>query len=595
MNSKLQMMTKAGLPTARGYAVGPVFVYRGDGEIPIPQYVVEEGREAAELYRLRRAMDETRHELEDLIAELRTRTGRTDVRVFECHLMLLEDAVLVAETEEHVTRDRLNAEAAVRRTMNGARAQFERMNDPYFRERVRDIEDIERRLLTCLTGYARKTHLELTVPSIIVADDLTPSETVQLPREFVLGFATNGGSTTSHVALLARALGIPSVSGLGDITACAIPGRVMLLDGTNGSVTLNPDDESITQFEELVRRQREFTEAAISGAPAGTLKDGNVGARIFANIHPGVPEAGVKELGARGVGLYRSEYLWLDRVKEPSEEEQFEAYRAAVSLASKLGEEAVITIRMLDLGGDKMMRGVSVTEANPFLGNRSIRYLLSNRDVLRTQFRAVLRASAFGKTAIMYPMVSCVEELKAAQEEYDAVRRELDAEGIAYDPKIPVGAMIEVPSAALTADLLAPFVDFFSIGTNDLVQYTMAADRGNDAVSYLYQPLNPAIIRLVKMTVDAAKAHGIDVAVCGESASDPVVGPYWVALGVETLSMCATYIPTIAHILAGLTRADLDDYAKVPESLPPGTTADEIYAACKAWLMERLPNLKEVF
>ncbi len=588
------MTTVTGLPTARGFAVGPVFVYRGDGEIPVPQYIVEEGREADELARLRRAMDETRRDLEDLIVVLKERTGRADVRVFECHLMILEDAMLVRETEEHVTRDRLNAEAAVRRTMNGARAQFERMNDPYFRERVRDIDDIERRLLKRLTGHGRDTHLELKVPSVVVSDDLTPSETVLLPRECVLGFATNGGSVTSHVALLARALGIPSVSGLGDITARATPGETVLLDGTNGSVTLHPDAESVRQFRELVRRQREFTEAAVSGAPAGSFKDGG-GIRIFANIHPGVPEAGVKELGARGVGLYRSEYLWLDREKEPTEEEQFEAYRAAVRLASKLGDQAVITIRMLDLGGDKTMRGVSVTEANPFLGNRSIRYLLSNRDVLRTQFRAVLRASAFGKTAIMYPMVSCVEELKAASAEYEAVRRELDAEGIAYDPDIPVGAMIEVPSAALTADLLAPFVDFFSIGTNDLVQYTMAADRGNDAVSYLYQPLNPAIVRLVKMTVDAAKTHGIGVAVCGESASDPVVGPYWVALGVDTLSMCATFIPTVSRILAGLSRADLDEYAGVPSTLPPGSTAADAYDACRAWLMARLPDLKDVF
>ncbi len=589
------MLTMPGLPTARGYAVGPVFVYRGDGEIPIPQYIVEEGREAEELARLHRAMDETRRDLEGLIAELRTRTGRNDVRVFECHLMILEDAVLRAETEAHVTRDRLNAEAAVRRTVGGARAQFERMNDPYFRERVRDIDDIERRLLKRLTGRARDTCLELTVPSIVVADDLTPSETVLLPRENVLGFATNGGSTTSHVALLARALGIPSVAGLGDVTARATPGATMLLDGTNGFVTLDPDEESVRRFDELVRREREFTETAVSGAPAGTLKDGAEGVRIFANIHPGVPEAGFKDFGARGVGLYRSEYLWLDRVTEPTEEEQFEAYRAAAELSARLGDKAIVTIRMLDLGGDKMMRGVTVTEANPFLGNRSIRYLLSHRDVLRTQFRAVLRASAYGRIAIMYPMVSCVEELKEATVEYKKVRRELDLAGVAYDPDIPVGAMIEVPSAALTADLLAPFVDFFSIGTNDLVQYTMAADRGNDAVSHLYQPLNPAIVRLVKTTVDAAKKRGIGVAVCGESASDPVVGPYWAALGVDTLSMSATFIPTIARILSELTRADLDEYAKVPETLPPGSTAADVYAACRAWLMMRLPDLKDAF
>ena len=586
------MTTVSGLATARGYAAGPVFVYRGDGEIPIPQYVVEEGREDEELTRLRRAVLETRRDLEGLISVLRERTGRADVRVFECHLMILEDAVLAKETELHVSDGRLNAEAAVRRTMNGARAQFERMNDPYFRERVRDIDDVERRLLKRLTGYGRDTHLELKAPSIVVADDLTPSETVQLPREFVLGFATNGGSATSHVALLARALGIPAVSGLGDITSRVVPGRTVLLDGTNGTVTINPDADAISQFEVLIRRQREFTEAAIAGPPAGTLKDGG-SVRILANIHPGVPVAGLRELGARGVGLYRSEYLWLDREREPDEDEQFEAYRRAVVTTAALADDARITIRMLDIGGDKLMRGISTTEANPFLGNRSIRYLLSHRDVMRTQMRAILRASAFGRAAIMYPMISCVEELREAAVELALVKRELDAANVAYDAKLPVGAMIEVPSAALAADLVARYVDFFSIGTNDLVQYTMAADRGNDAVAHLYQPLNPAVIRLVKMAIGAARAKGISVGVCGESASDPVAGVYWVALGVDTLSMSATFIPTIARTLAGLTRADLDEYAKIPDEMPAGSTADETFAKCRAWLVERLPFLED--
>lgn len=586
------MTTLSGLATARGYAFGPVFVYRGDGEVPIPQYLVEPGSEEDELLRLRAAIKETRRDLEGLISVLRERTGRSDVRVFECHLMILEDAILTKEIEDHVTNDRLNAEAAVRRTMNGARTQFERMNDPYFRERVRDIDDVERRLLQRLTGCGRNTHLELKSPSIVVADDLTPSETVQLPREYVLGFATNGGSATSHVALLARALGLPAVTGLGDITSRVTPGKIILLDGTNGTVTLNPDRDTMSQFSVLVDRQREFNVSAISGPPAGTLKDGGK-IRILANIHPGVPVADVKEFGAEGVGLYRSEYLWLDREMEPTEDEQFEAYKKAVQMTAGLAPGARTTIRMLDIGGDKLMRGISTKESNPFLGNRSIRYLLSHRNVMRTQFRAILRASAFGKTAIMYPMISCVEELRDAAVELAMVKRQLDDEGIHYDSDIPVGAMIEVPSAAILADILASYVDFFSVGTNDLVQYTMAADRGNDAVAHLYQPLNPAIIRLMKHTIAAAKKHGISVAVCGESASDPVAGVYWVALGVDSLSMSATFIPTIAHTLSGLTRADLDEYAQVPDRMPQGSTGDEIFAKCRAWLIARLPFLED--
>ncbi|MBQ1345141.1 MAG: phosphoenolpyruvate--protein phosphotransferase [Kiritimatiellae bacterium] len=586
------MQTVSGLAAARGYVSGPVFIYRGDEEIPIPEFVVERGRELDELMRLKRAMAETRRDLEGLIAVLKERTGRADVRVFECHLMILEDTVLARETEGYVTRDRLNAEAAVRKTMNGARAQFERMNDPYFRERVRDIDDVERRLLKQLTGYDRNPHLDLKSPAIVVADDLTPSETVQLPREYVLGFATNGGSTTSHVALLARALGIPSVCGLGNITSLVSPGETILLDGTNGAVTVNPDDATRAEFEALIRRQREFTEAATSGAPAGTLRDGGV-VRIFANIHPGVPFASVKELGACGVGLYRSEYLWLNGETEPTEEEQFQAYRKAVELTAQLNPNASITIRMLDIGGDKTVRGISTKEANPFLGNRSIRYLLSHRPVMRTQMRAILRASAFGRTYLMYPMISCVEELREASIVLEDVKHELDVAGIAYDRDIPVGAMVEVPSAALNADQIARYVKFFSIGTNDLVQYTMAADRGNDAVAYLYQPLNPAIVKLVKMTVAAAKREGIPVAVCGESASDTIVGVYWAALGVDMLSMSATYIPAMARIFSRLTRADLDAYAKVPDSLPPGATAADVFTACHDWMLARIPDLED--
>ena len=588
------MTTIAGLATARGFACGPVFVYRGDGEIPIPEYVVEPGREADELTRLKRAVLDTKRDLENLISILRERTGRADVRVFECHLMILEDATLMDETERYISQDRLNAEAAVRKTANGARRQFERMNDPYFRERVRDLDDVERRIQKSLTGFASSPHIEIKTPSIVVADDLMPSETVQLPREFVLGFATNGGSTTSHVALLARALSIPAVTGLGDITSRVKPGELVLLDGTNGAITLNPDASTIRDFNDLVERQLELDEVvARGGAPAGTLKAGG-GILLYANAHPGVPLAGIREKGARGIGLYRSEYLWLIRGVEPTEEEQFAAYRDAAKFAATLSVGGSITIRVLDIGGDKLVRGISSKEANPFLGNRSIRYLLSHRDVFRTQLRAILRASAYGKVHVMYPMVSCVEELRECAVALSEVKASLDREGIPYDRGIRVGAMVEVPSAALAADDLAKHVDFFSIGTNDLVQYTMAADRGNDSVAYLYQPTHPAVLRLMRMTIDAAKRAKIGVGVCGESASDPIVGILWAAMGVDILSMSSTYIPLISKILARLTRDDLEAYAKVPESMPPCSTAADIFAACHAFLVEKIPNLDDI-
>lgn len=587
------MRTIAGLATARGFAVGPAFIYRGDGDFPVPRYVVDPGREEEELLRFRRAVLETKRDIEGLIAALRERGGRENVRVFECHEMILEDELLLGEIEKSIRDDRVNAETAVRRAANHAREQFARMNDPYFRERVRDIDDVERRLLKALTGFGANPHLELKRPSIVVADDLTPSETVQLPREYVLGFATDGGSTTSHVALLARAMGIPAVTGLGDITGRAVAGETLLLDGTSGTVTVFPDAASIRSFTDLVERQKELVEEVANRAPAGTLKDGG-DVPLFANVHPGVPVEDVRGQGARGVGLYRSEYLWLNRECEPSEEEQFAAYRDVIRFAETLGPGAVATIRTLDIGGDKLVRGISTTETNPFLGNRSIRYLLSHPDVFATQLRAILRASAFGRAAIMYPMISCVDELEEAAKVLASVKAGLEAEGVAYDRSLPVGAMIEVPSAAINAAAIAKHVDFFSIGTNDLVQYTMAADRGNETVAHLYQPTNPSVLQLMRLTVAAAKRAGIPVSVCGESASDPIVGVLWAAMGVDKLSMSATYIPLMSKLLSRLTRADLDDYARTVEAMGADVTAAEVLAACRAWMRAKIPDLDNI-
>ena len=593
MSSKAQMEVISGLATARGFAAGPVFVYRGDGDIPVPEYLLEEGAQDAEMQRLAASMLQTRHYLEDMISTLRERTGRKDIRVFECHLMILEDPFLMGEIENWIRKGRLNIEAAVRKVFSAHRAQFGKMNDSYLKERVHDLDDVERRLLKSLTGSSQEPYMELKAPSIVVADDLTPSETVQLPQEYVLGFATNGGSTTSHVALLARALAIPAVTGLGDVTSRVTAGETMLLDGTNGNVTINPDEAKAKEFEHLMRRHRLLTRSCAAGTPAGTLKDGG-NVLIFANLHPGIAFEAAKDQGARGVGLYRSEYLWLNHETEPGEEEQYEAYKKAAKFASSLGPDASITIRVLDIGGDKVVRGLTVKEANPFLGNRSIRYLLSNRDVFFTQLRAILRASAHGNVKIMYPMVSCIEELDEAAKILSEAKASLDAEGAAYDREIETGAMIEVPSAALNAEAFARKVDFFSIGTNDLVQYTMAADRGNDMVAHLYQPFNRAILRLVEMTVEAAKKHGIPVAVCGESAADPVAGPYWAAMGVDCLSMSATYIPVMATIFSHLTKSDLEEYAKLPSSLPVEATAAEIQTACRAYIASKVPDFDEL-
>lgn len=587
------MTTLSGIATSRGLVSGPVFLYRGDGEVPIPEYVVEAGREAEELRRFERAVVDTKRDLESLISVLRERTGREDVRIFESHLMFLEDPTLEEAVKKSVTVDHINVEAAVKSFVTKMRAQFSRMNDAYFRERVRDFDDVERRLLSSLTGFAQDVHFELKVPSIIVADDLTPSETVRLPRENVLGFATNGGSATSHVALLARAMAIPAVTGLVNVTSQVKPGTTVILDGSNGTITINPDKATVELMESVLSHRSAAAKSEPSGVPAGTLREGG-DILLFANIHPGVAVSGLKEIGARGVGLYRSEYLWLNREREPTEEEQFEAYREAVVEASKLSPQASITIRALDIGGDKTVKGISAKENNPFLGNRSIRYLLSNVEVFKTQLRAVLRASAYGRTYLMYPMVSCVEELNEAAVVLADVKRKLDEEGIPYDRKMPVGAMIEIPAAAINADAMAKRVDFFSIGTNDLIQYTMAADRSNEAVAHLYQPTNPAILYLMRRTIAAAHRHGIKVGVCGESASDPIVGVLWAALGIDMLSMSGTYIPVMARLFRRLSRAELDEYAALVNGMDGSCTAQDIFEACREWMERKIPDIDDL-
>ena len=592
------MRTMKGLATARGFALGPVFIYRGDGEFPVPEYIVEPGKEQDELLRFKRARLDAARDLEGLASVLSERAGKNEARIFESHQMILDDPFMVDETSRLITEARLNAEAAVKKVAAAAKKRFGQMKDQYFRERVRDIEDVERRLLKQLTGFSPDTRLELKGPSVIVADELTPTETVQLPPEYVLGFATNGGSATSHVALLARAMGIPAVTGLVDVTSAVHAGGTILLDGTSGTVTVDPDRETVMLFRDLMERQQEISEEVSVGRIAGTLRGGGA-VRICANVHPGVPMDDAKTLGARGIGLYRSEYLWLGAEREPSEDEQFDAYRKVAEFAATLAPEGDVVIRALDIGGDKVVRMMTGQESqrkepNPFLGNRSIRYLLANRSVFRAQLRAVLRASAFGRVRLMYPMISCVDELRAAAEELAAAKASLDAEGVSYDRDLKVGAMVEVPSAAINADAMAALVDFFSIGTNDLVQYTMAADRGNEAVANLYQPTNPAVLKLIRWTIAAAKSHGIPVGVCGESAADPLLGVLWAAMGVDSLSMSATYIPVVSKLLSRLTRADLDDYAGTVAAVGDSATGGEVLDACRRWMIAHVPDFNNI-
>ena len=585
------MVTVSGTATSRGFVSGTVFLYAGDRDVALPEYTLSESKVGAELARYREARAETRRQLEGVVTDVSSRVASAEADIFRNHLVMLEDEVIISSVEKIIKEERLNVEAAIHRVADAFRKSFERMNDPYLRERARDLDDVERRIMRTLAGREETALTQITSPVIVVADDLTPSETVTLPRRYILGFATNRGSATSHVALLARAMGIPAVTGLGDITSMVKAGDRILLDGTHGEVTVNPDRNTREQFAKLIWRERELMAVLEESRqqPERGLK-----VKLMANVQPGVPFGSLAAFGAEGMGLYRSEYLWLGGSDEPTENEQTAAYTEAVKAAAALGLEARVVFRVLDIGGDKMMKGAVAREANPFLGNRSIRFLLSRRDVFRTQLRAILKASAAGKAAILYPMVATIEELRQANAELRQAMEQLRMAGIPFDDRLPVGCMIEIPSAALNADLFAKEVSFFSIGTNDLVQYVMAADRGNAQVSYLYQPTNPAVVKLVDMTARAAARAGIPCSVCGESASDPVLGSLWAALGVTGLSMSAGYIPVIRKALRSIEPEDAAVLADEVRGMCLTSGAEEIYAHIRGFLMKRIPDLEEL-
>ena len=587
------METVAGLAISRGLVAGPAFLYRADSLPNVPERTLTPEAVADELARFQAARATAREQLTALIDRLKENgNSGGEADVFANHIELFDDVLLVAAVERNISEGRVNAETAVRRAMGEFREVFARMKDAYLRERARDLDDIERRILRVLTSTEETTLSQIDRPSIIVADDLTPSETVSLRRDFVLGFATDRGSTTSHVALLARALGIPAVAGLGDISSRVQTGDTILLDGTGGTVTLDPDEKARAAFDEMIRRSRElYFQLADGPSRSGGLKDGTP-VTFRANVQPGVPLCGLATYGAEGIGLYRSEYLWLGEDGNPSEEKQAKIYSDAARAVAGMGAGARVIFRALDLGGDKLMNGTLHREANPFLGCRSIRWLLAHRDVFRTQLRAILRASAAGPSSVMYPMIATRDELREANKELERAKAELAAEGVPFDANIPHGCMIEVPSAALAAEQLAREADFFSIGTNDLVQYTLAADRGNEQVAYLYQPAHPAVIKLVDMTVAAAKAKGIPVAVCGESAADPVLAALWIGLGVKSLSMGASGIPVVKKVLRGISSADAAGLADKVRAMCADSSAADIYAFCRQFILDKVPDFE---
>ncbi|MCL1919830.1 MAG: phosphoenolpyruvate--protein phosphotransferase [Kiritimatiellaeota bacterium] len=592
MSSKPNSGSKAaqkefkGIPVSRGFARGPARIVRRTGGGELSDSRIPRANIPAETERLEQALAQTREQIAAQAAQVRQQIGDTTAAILESHLMILDDPFFANACKEQVAKQH-NAEWSVAEAARKIAALFADMGDPYLRERAKDVSDIVKRILRNLQGGPADPHLDIgKEPCVIVADELLPSETLALPKHLILAIATDHGSATSHASLLARALRIPAVVGLRRFSQSVRNGHLVLLDGNTGAVTVKPGADSEQAFEQARASAPAPSEPCAALIQSPSQMGCGHPMPLLANADFRTLPEELTAVNAEGVGLFRTEYQWLSLNREPTEDEQCQTYTRIARILK--GKRAVI--RAWDLGGDKEAPDSRGNEVNPFLGNRSIRLLLHAPETFRRQLRAILRASAHGKLAVMYPMISTLEELRAANRILAGCMAELRAEGIPFDPALPRGAMIEVPSAALIADALAKESDFFSIGSNDLIQYTLAVDRLNEKVSRLYQPTHPAVLKLIDLTVRAGASCGRPVAVCGEMASDPVLAVLLAGLGVNELSMMPSQIPQVKHALSKVPHAEAQALAGHALAMS-SETADAIFAICRERVLKQVPDL----
>lgn len=534
---------KKGIAASKGYAIGKVFLQEHE-EIIITDAKVNDVE--AEKAILQNALDASKEQLEKIKAKAVESMGQEKAEVFEAHITLLDDPEFTGGMMMEIESNSLNALKAVDSITNTFVMIFESMEDAYMRERAADIKDVSKRIIANLAGKGGEAFGITETNTIVVAEDLTPSDTAQLDRTKVVAFLTNIGGRTSHSAIMARTLEIPAIVGLRDITTSVKTGDTIIVDGIEGICIINPDqsviDEYIAKKESFTAEQEELKKLI----EVKTKTKSGKRIEVCGNI--GQPEDvdNVLAYGGDGVGLFRTEFLYMDRESAPTEEEQYNSYKYVLEKT----EGKQVVIRTLDIGGDKTLPYLPLPEEmNPFLGYRAIRLCLDRKDIFRVQIRALLRASVHGNLAVMFPMISGLEEFQAAKEFVEECKVELTAEGIAFSDTIQWGIMVEIPAAAVYADELAKHVDFFSIGTNDLIQYTLAADRMSEKVSYLYNPMHPAVLRLIKMTIDGAHKHGKWVGMCGEMAGDEAAIATLVEYGLDEFSMSATSILTAKKII----------------------------------------------
>src|SRR6059036_3277080 len=574
-----------GAGVSPGIARGRVHVARDELE-EVVRYRIAPSQVADEIGRFEAALIRTRMQILEMQQRIAESIGAKDAAIFDAHLLVVEDRTLIDEVLRKLQTDLCNVESVFQEVATRYAQTLSKIDDPYLRERALDIQDVTKRVIRNLQGKAPKSFLALSELHILVAHNLTPSDTASINRANVLGIATDLGSRTSHAAILARSLNIPAVVGLHDITAKLETGQHVLVDGSDGLLIVNPAPETIGHYAELEsRRARVVAQLKELRTTRSTTRDGR---HIVLSANIELPEdvEAVAANGAEGIGLYRTEFLYLNRTTLPTEEEQYETYRR---VAERVSPDPLI-IRTFDLGGDKLAPGATdvTDELNPFLGWRAIRFCLENIDIFKTQLSAILRASTVGNVKIMFPMISGLDELRRAVEVLAECKEELCKAKIDIADKIEVGAMIEIPSAAISANVLAREVDFFSIGTNDLIQYALAVDRVNEKIAHLYEPTHPAVLRLLKMIADAAHANKIWVGVCGEMARDVVLIPILLGLGIDELSVGARSVPRVKMAVRSLAVPECQQLVNEVLGLQ---TSSEILARCLELATKRYGDL----
>ncbi|MED1916557.1 phosphoenolpyruvate--protein phosphotransferase [Bacillus thuringiensis] len=564
-----------GVKASAGIAIGKAFLLTTP-DLQINTVAIEDP--ASEIQRFQEALARAKNDLEDIVLRVEREMGTDHADIFKAHLLVLEDPELVDTVKDKISNEKTNAESALNDVAQAFIGLFEQMDNEYMRERAADIRDVTKRVLSYLLGVPFAGLGELTEEVIIVADDLTPSDTAQLDRRYVKGFVTDIGGRTSHSAIMARSLEIPAVVGTQGITRAVQPATLIILDGHEGIAIIDPSEEEIAVYKRK-RADYEAQKAELAKLVNNkTVTLDNHHVELAANI--GSPEdvAGANANGAEGVGLFRTEFLYMGRNDFPTEDEQYIAYKHVLE---HMGDRPVV-IRTLDIGGDKHLSYLALPEEmNPFLGHRAIRLCLDNQELFRTQLRALLRASVHGNLKIMFPMIATLEEFRQAKAILEEEKKSLVDRGIVVSDQYEVGIMIEIPAAALMADQFAREVDFFSIGTNDLIQYTMAADRMNEKVAYLYQPYHPAVLRLLHNVIKAGHAQNKWVGMCGEMAGDPIAIPILLGMGLDEFSMSAG---SILPAREQLSRLNVEDAAKQIDTILQMSTSAQVEAFVKEWL-----------